>query len=239
MQSITVGGVNFAGVGIPLPNTTVDANRTVQFTVQFTPKSLDASVGSMTITAAGATSNFSLSGNGTGAQFSYAVSTPDGSTPLNIGGLVTVPDAVVGEKSSVTVRVRNTGNADARIATLAVNGTGYTITDAPLIPVTVPIGVQIAFTLNFAPTTTGRAAGRLRIGGDDFEVASNGLGAALTLQLRRFRLAHHHHLRRHGQLPPRPHRRESNNVTFTITNSGTSPTTVNSIGLTAASPSPP
>ncbi|MBK7930542.1 MAG: hypothetical protein IPJ98_24645 [Bryobacterales bacterium] len=36
VQSITVSGVNFAGVGIPLPNTTVDANRTVQFTVQFT-----------------------------------------------------------------------------------------------------------------------------------------------------------------------------------------------------------
>ncbi|MBK7930543.1 MAG: hypothetical protein IPJ98_24650 [Bryobacterales bacterium] len=104
----------------------------------------------MTITAAGATSNFSLSGNGTGAQFSYAVSTPDGSTPLNIGGLVTVPDAVVGEKSSVTVRVRNTGNADARIATLAVNGTGYTITDAPH-PVTVPIGGQIAFTSTSPP----------------------------------------------------------------------------------------
>lgn len=234
VQSITVGGANFAGVGIPLPNTTVDANRTVQFTVQFTPKSLDASVGSMTITAAGATSNFSLSGNGTGAQFSYAVATPDGSSPLNIGGLVTVPDAVVGEKSSVTVRVRNTGNADARIATLAVNGTGYSITDAPLIPVTVPIGGQIAFTLNFTPTTTGRAAGRLRIGGDDFEVTSNGLGAALTYN---FAAAGSPTAVTSGGtvnfLPARIG--ESNNVTFTITNSGTSPTTVNSIGLTAAS----
>jgi hypothetical protein len=234
VQSITVGGANFAGVGIPLPNTTVDANRTVQFTIQFTPKSLDASVGSMTITAAGAASTFSLSGNGTGAQFSYAVSTPDGSAPVNVGGLITVPDAVVGEKSSVTVRVRNTGNADARIATLAVNGTGYSITDSPLIPVTVPIGGQIAFTLNFAPTTTGRAAGRLRIGGDDFEVTSNGLGAALTYN---FAAAGTPTTVTSGGtvnfLPARIG--ESNNVTFTIVNSGTSPTTVNSIGLTAAS----
>jgi len=234
VQSITVAGANFAGVGLPLPNTVVEAGRTLQYTVQFTAKSLDPAAGSMAITAAGSASSFTLQGSGTGAQFSYAVTTSEGTTPVNAGGLIAVPDVVVGEKSAVTVRVRNAGNADARITTLAVNGAGYSITDSPLIPVTIPIGGQIAFTLNFTPTAAGRAAGRLRVGDVDFEIASNGLGANLSYN---FTVSGNPTTVASGGtvnfLPARIG--ESNSIQFTATNSGTSPATVNSIGLTAAS----
>ena len=234
VQSITVGGANFAGVGLPLPNTTVNAGSTIQYTVQFTAKSLEAAVGSMAITAAGAASSFQLQGTGTGANFSYSVTSGDQTAPVNPGGLIAVPDAVVGEKSAVTVRVRNNGNADARITALAVNGAGYSLTDSPLIPVTIPIGGQIAFTLNFTPTATGRAAGRLRVGDVDFEVSSNGLGANLTYS---FTAAGTTTTVSSGGtvnfLPARVG--ESNSVTFTATNSGTSPSAINAIGLTAAS----
>ena len=234
VQSITVGGANFAGIGLPLPNTTVNAGSTLQFTVQFTSRSLETAVGSMSIAAGGAPNSFTLQGSGSGANFSYAVTSGDQTSPVNPGGLITVPDAVVGEKSAVTVRVRNNGNADTRVTALAVNGTGYTITDGPLIPVTIPIGGQIAFTLNFTPTTTGRAAGRLRIGDVDFEVTSNGLGANLTYS---FAASGTPTTVANGGtvnfLPARVG--ESNSVTFTATNSGTSPSTINAIGLTAAS----
>jgi len=234
VQSITVGGANFSGIGLPLPNTAVNAGSTLQYTVQFTSKSLDPAVGSMSITAAGAASSFTLQGSGTGANFSYTVTSGDQTSPVNPGGLITVPDAVVGEKSVVTVRVRNNGNADARITALAVNGAGYSLTDSPLIPVTIPIGGQIAFTLNFNPTTTGRAAGRLRVGEVDFEVTSNGLGANLTYS---FAASGTPTTVSNGGtvnfLPARVG--ESNSITFTATNSGTSPSTINAIGLTAAS----
>ena len=234
VQSITVGGANFSGIGLPLPNTAVNAGSTLQYTVQFTSKSLDPAVGSMSITAAGAASSFTLQGSGTGANFSYTVTSGDQTSPVNPGGLITVPDAVVGEKSVVTVRVRNNGNADARITALAVNGAGYSLTDNPLIPVTIPIGGQIAFTLNFNPTTTGRAAGRLRVGEVDFEVTSNGLGANLTYS---FAASGTPTTVSNGGtvnfLPARVG--ESNSITFTATNSGTSPSTINAIGLTAAS----
>jgi hypothetical protein len=234
VQSITVGGANFSGIGLPLPNTAVNAGSTLQYTVQFTSKSLDPAVGSMSITAAGAASSFTLQGSGTGANFSYTVTSGDQTSPVNPGGLITVPDAVVGEKSAVTVRVRNNGNADARITALAVNGAGYSLTDSPLIPVTIPIGGQIAFTLNFNPTTTGRAAGRLRVGEVDFEVTSNGLGANLTYS---FAASGTPTTVSNGGtvnfLPARVG--ESNSITFTATNSGTSPSTINAIGLTAAS----
>jgi len=234
VQSITVGGANFSGIGLPLPNTAVNAGSTLQYTVQFTSKSLDPAVGSMSITAAGAASSFTLQGSGTGANFSYTVTSGDQTSPVNPGGLITVPDAVVGEKSVVTVRVRNNGNADARITALAVNGAGYSLTDSPLIPVTIPIGGQIAFTLNFNPTTTGRAAGRLRVGEVDFEVTSNGLGANLTYS---FAASGTPATVSNGGtvnfLPARVG--ESNSITFTATNSGTSPSTINAIGLTAAS----
>ena len=234
VQSITVGGANFSGIGLPLPNTAVNAGSTLQYTVQFTSKSLDPAVGSMSITAAGAASSFTLQGSGTGANFSYTVTSGDQTSPVNPGGLITVPDAVVGEKSVVTVRVRNNGNADARITALAVNGAGYSLTDSPLIPVTIPIGGQIAFTLNFNPTTTGRAAGRLRVGEVDFEVTSNGLGANLTYS---FAASGTPTTVSNGGtvnfLPARVG--ESNSITFTATNSGTSPSTINAMGLTAAS----
>ncbi|MEP7362685.1 MAG: choice-of-anchor D domain-containing protein [Acidobacteriota bacterium] len=234
VQSISVGGANFAGIGLPLPSTTVNAGSTLPFTVQFTAKSLEAAVGSMSITAAGAASSFTLQGTGTGANFTYNVVNGSQVTPVNPGGLIVVPDAVVNEKTSVTVRVRNNGNADTRITALAINGAGYSITDGPLIPVTVPIGGQIAFTLNFAPTTTGRAAGRLRVGDIDFEVTSNGLGANLTYSFSAAGTPTT--VTNAGTVNFLPARvGESNSITFTATNSGTSASTINAIGLTAAS----
>ena len=230
VQSITINGANYAGVGLPLPNTTVEAGRDLRFVVNFTPKALGSSQGTLGIITSDRQSTFRLEGQGTGAQLSYSA----GTSPATPGSTITVPDIAVGDKSSQTFTVRNSGNAEARITTLTISGTGFSLADAPLLPLTLPIGGQFTFTINFQPTTPGRATARLRVNTDDFDVVSNGQGANLTYNYTVG--SSNTAVPAGGTVNFAPANvGASNMLTFTVTNSGTSPTTVNAIGLTAAS----
>ena len=72
------------------------------------------------------------------------------------GQTISLADALVGGKSSVVVRVRNTGNADGRVAAIAAQGTGYTVSETPFLPQLVTPGSSFTFTVNFNPTAPGR-----------------------------------------------------------------------------------
>jgi hypothetical protein len=57
-----------------------------------------------------------------------------------------------------------------------ITGGPFTVTDAPLPPVTIKPGDSIQLTLAFTPTQTDAASGRLRIGNDSFTLAGKGIG---------------------------------------------------------------
>ena len=175
----TVSGAAFQLAGVPLPATPIEAGRELRFTVNFTPRQLDLSTGSLAIDIPGAQTSFNLAGAGSGPSFAYEIVQPIAG-PLAPEGLIVAPETPVGEKSTVTIRVRNTGNADARIATIAVQGAAFQLTDAPFLPVALAPGAAAALTVTFSPTEPGRASGRLRIGDASFDLAGNALGAVLS-----------------------------------------------------------
>ncbi|MCC6588166.1 MAG: choice-of-anchor D domain-containing protein [Bryobacterales bacterium] len=229
-----VTGAEFQTVGVPLPNTSVDGGKDVRFTIAFTPKQLDPVQGTLTIDTGDRRATFNLAGAGTGARYSYEVVTPEGTRPLSPGQPIQVPSAQLNDKTSVAIRFRNSGNAEGRITTLSVAGTGFSLSEAPLLPLTVPVGQTVAFTVNFQPTTPGRAQGRLRVGQDDFDLVSTGLGATTTYAYVVNGVSTP--VTAGGSVIFTPASvGASSKLTFVLSNTGTAATTISSIGLAAPS----
>lgn len=178
--SVGLSGAIFQLTGVPLLPATVEAGRDARFGVAFTPRQLEAAQGTLTVELFDRRLTFALEGTGSGPLFAYQVATDSGATAVQPNQLLAVPDIAVGEKSSLLVRFRNNGNADGRIAAISISGTGFTLSDVPFLPLTLAPGATGSLTVTFAPTTPGRATGRLRIGNDNFDLAASGLGAILN-----------------------------------------------------------
>src|SRR5262249_35763282 len=140
---------------------------------------LENVTGSVRIALADRAVVFNLQASSTGPVFTYEIIQDSTPAAIQAGQTISLPDATVGgDKTSLTVRVRNTGSADGRIAQIGVLGSGFQLTELPFLPLVLTPGSGFAFTVNFTPTQPGRAAGRLQIGGDTFELTGNGLGAS-------------------------------------------------------------
>ena len=234
IQNVTVSGANFTLAGLPVPGTVVNAGADVRFSVLFTPRQLDPVQGTLTVATGDRTVTFALAGSGTGALFAYEQGAPGTGLPVLPNQTITLSNANVGEKSTLPITVRNTGNADARLTTISITGTGFTLEQVPLLPVTLTPGSAISFLVAFSPTTPGQADGRLRIGNDDFTVTANALGATLnfayTVGSQVTAVANT------GAVIFTPVAVGSSSaLRFAITNNGTAATTVTSIGLAAPS----
>lgn len=233
IQSFASSGDRFELAQLPFPPAIVEANGNLRFAVRFTPRQLPAVNGTVKVELVNRTLTFGVTGSGTGPVYSYDMISGESATPLTPNGSLALQDAVVGEKSSTVVRVRNTGNADARIETINVAGTGFSLSEVPFVPLTLTPGAAATFTVNFQPTEPGRAAGRLRVGRDNFDVAANGLGA--NLQFTYSSGSASFNVGNNGTVVFTPAAvGATSTVRFTLQNNGTAPTSINSISVTGS-----
>ena len=176
------GASNFALAGVPFPPISVDAGKSLTFSVRFTPDVLDALTSTVRIDfVAGRTLNFSVTGSGLGPQYSYELQTSAGWTRLDPNGTVTLPEALIGgDKTTSTIRVTNVGNADGSLTAVSVAGTGFNLQESPFLPFTVVSGTSFTVVVSFSPTQPGKSTGRLRIGNDNFNLEGSALGSNLT-----------------------------------------------------------
>jgi len=230
--NITATGAAFSLTSLPNPPTTIDPNREVRFAVRYAPTNIESSTGTVRIELVDRTVTFNITGSSSGPVYSYELVNGSASTALARGATVAVPDIAVGDKSVVTLRIKNTGNADGRIAVIGVQGAGFTVTDAPFLPATLTPGGTATVAVTFTPTAPGRFTGRLRIGDDSFDVVSNGLGSNLTFSYVAGPVTTA--LTNAGSVifPPVV-AGQTATVRFVISNTGTSPTAVNSVGVLA------
>jgi hypothetical protein len=181
VNSITASAVpEFQLIGLPLPAAVVESGKELRFSVAFTPKQLLTARATLNVELPERRATFTLEGSGSGPQMTYETATENTFAAILPNQVIAVPDAVVGEKSTILVRFRNTGNADARITQIGIQGTGFTLSDLPFLPLTLTPGASATVTITFNPTQPGRTSGRLRIGDDTFDVSGNGLGANLV-----------------------------------------------------------
>jgi hypothetical protein len=230
VNSISASGGAFALGGLPLPQTTVDAGKELRFTVAFTPTDLELATGLVQIALFNTSVSFNLEGQGSGPAWAYETIQESTISAILAGQPITLPDAAVGDKSTIIVRVRNVGNAEGRITAINVSGAGFTLSDAPFTPLTLAADAVATVTVTFTPTQAGRATGRLRIGADTFEISANGLGAVLqyayvigTASIT---------IQSSGQVAFTPVAvGGTSTVRFTVNNNGTAPTSIGSISI--------
>lgn len=232
VNNIRGAGDAFQLAGLPLPPVSVDAGKDLRFSIQFSPKQLATSQGSLVIELVDRQVSFRLEGSGSGAVYAYEVISAGGAAAITPAQLITLPDALVGDKSSVTIRVRNTGNADGTISTISVQGTGFALADLPFLPLTLAPGASATFTVTFSPTQPGRTSGRLRIGADSFDLTGTGLGATLTYAYAIGSAVTA--VQPNGTVVFTPVAvGRTTSVDFIVSNTGTAPATINSITLGA------
>lgn len=230
INSIVSTGAAFQLVGAPLPGTSLEGGRELRVGVAFTPRQTAASTGSVTVELFNQRLTFNLEGSGTTAQFLYEILSERGASVVQPEQLISLPDAAVGERSSITVRVTNSGNADGRIAVITASGTALTLSDLPPLPVVLQPGNRFTFTATFAPTQAGRVNGRLRVGNDQFDLTANGLGPVLTFAYLVSGVSTT--VQNSGAVNFVPTAVGANStVNFQITNTGTAQGSVNSISI--------
>lgn len=178
INAISVTGASFTLAGVPLLPATIDAGRDLRFSLQFSPTQVATETGSLRIEALNVTSTFAVQGAG-GSPLAYEVVQDSGASPLVPNQTLALADTRLGEKTTALVRLRNAGPSSATISAISVSGAGYSLSDLPVAPLTLPVGAGTSFSLIFNPSTAGRALGRLRIGNDNFDLASTALGANL------------------------------------------------------------
>jgi hypothetical protein len=210
--SVTISQANPSGTGFRVsgltPPLTINAGQSTSFTATFSPTSSGAASGNISITSNAPGSPLAIALNGTGTQPGLAIS----QTTVNFGNVN------LNNTGSQNLSLTNAGNAPLIISQATVTGTGFSIVGLS-VPQTINAGASVSFTAQFAPASTGSAAGSISI-------TSNAPGSTAMIGLSGTGVQ--------GQLTANPSSFNFGNIlvgssasqSVTLTNSGTSSVTI-------------
>jgi hypothetical protein len=150
--SISGTGFTFSGLTVPL---TLTPNQTSTFSVTFDPVSAGVVSGTMSLTVTGS-ANIGIPLSGTGVTQANLTANPTSITFTNIQ---------VGQNSSQTETLKNTGGSDAHISQVAAAGTGFSFSGITP-PVTLTAGQSASFSVKFAPQSPGTFNGSITVTSD-------------------------------------------------------------------------
>jgi hypothetical protein len=145
ISQVGISGTGFSFSGISAP-VTLTSGQSASFNVTFTPASAGAVSGNLTITSNGSnpTLTIPLSGTGTAVAPGQLTVTP-ATLPLGsvvVGNSGTASGSLKATGASVTVTAANSNNSVFSVGGLSL-------------PVTIPAGSSVPFTVTFSPTTAG------------------------------------------------------------------------------------
>jgi hypothetical protein len=149
ISQANVSGAGFAISGLALP-TTLSPNQSVTFATTFAPTSSGSTSGTLTIVSNASNSNLSIALSGTGtaiAQLSLS------QTSLSFGAIAD------GSSSSLSANLSATG-ASVTVSSVTSSSSEFALSGITL-PVTIPAGQSVSFTVIFTPNTPGSASGTL------------------------------------------------------------------------------
>lgn len=180
VTGISSSGSAFLLQGLPLFPATVNSNVALTVQVLFQPSSVGAYTGQVTIAfASGAPVTINLTGSGTAPSFTYQLLGTNPPATVSPGGAITLPSVNLGQTSSVTLQVLNSGNASGTVSTINAAGQGFAVGNVVL-PQTLAPAASLTFTLSFTPTQPATLTGTLTINSTSFTLSGVGLGPLLT-----------------------------------------------------------
>jgi hypothetical protein len=168
ITKISVSGKVFGASGLSIPQT-IPAGETETFTASFKPIGPGADTGSIAIFSNASESPLSLALTGSGAASNSQLSVSR--TSVNFGTVR------MGSTSTQDVVLKNTGNSNVTISSVATAGTGFTVTggvDVILMP-----GQSINVAIGFDPKGARDVTGTLTISSNapTLQIALSGQGA--------------------------------------------------------------
>jgi hypothetical protein len=146
-----VSGAGFSDSGLTLP-LTLTPNQTSTFSVSFAPTVSGAVNGNVALTVTGEP-ELDIPLSGTGMTPATLTANPTSLTFTNI---------LVGQSSTQTETIQNTGGSSAQITAVTASGTGFSVSGITL-PVTVGAGQSVTFTVKFAPQSAGTFNGNVTV----------------------------------------------------------------------------
>ncbi len=181
VQGISISGSAFRLQGTPLFPATVVATQKLPVLVLYTPTGASTDAGQITVTfGAGPAVTINLTGSGTSPTFTYQLLNTSPPTAVSPGGIIALPDTNVGQTSSLTIRVLNSGTANGTVSSINFAGQVFSLSNVPVLPQTLTPNASITFNVNFTPTQPGAQTGTLIVNSDIFKLSGNGLGPLLT-----------------------------------------------------------
>jgi hypothetical protein len=172
--SISNSAFSISGLTLPV---TIPEGQSVPFTITFHPSSIGSASATLTVTSNGqpSTSTGTLTGTGTAAvgQLSISPST------LAIGNVV---NGATGTGSGSL----SASGASVTVTAASTNNSAFTLSGLSL-PVTIPAGQSVPFTITFHPTSVGSASATLTVTSNAQPTTSTetltGTGTAVSGQL--------------------------------------------------------
>ena len=153
ITGISITGDAFRLSGIPLFPATLSSGLALQVSVLYFPVSVGADSGQISITFSDSPSiAIDLQGSGVLSNFTYRILQPDPPASVDPGGTVTFADTNIGETSSITVQVTNSGAASSTVSAIAVSGQGFQLDNVPVIPKTLAPDSSLTFSVTFSPS---------------------------------------------------------------------------------------
>ncbi len=148
-SSVTISQAGISGTGFTLSGittpVTLTAGQSVNFTVTFAPPSAASFTGGVTITSTASNPTLTIPLSGTGTVTAGVLAVTPATLPLGsvvIGTSGTATGSLSASGASVTVTAASTNNSVFSISKLSL-------------PMTIPAGQSVPFTVTFSPLTTG------------------------------------------------------------------------------------
>jgi len=156
-------GFSFSGLTLPF---LLAINESVTFNVIYAPTSAGAVSGALNLVSNASNTPLSIPLSGTGLAAGALAATP---------ASVSFGNVTVGNNSTASVVITNTGGAAVTLSTAAASGSGFSMTGQAL-PITLTAGQSTSFNVVFTPAASGAASGALTIN-------SNAVNGTLSVPL--------------------------------------------------------
>lgn len=216
ISKVAVTGPGFSASGVALPLSLAAGNQ-ISLKVTFTPTSMGAATGSITITSNASNPNLTVALSGVGMMPQIAA------VPTSVA-FGSVP---IGVSNTQTLTLKDSGNANLVISQVTITGTGFSIS-GPALPATVTPGNSVALTVRFSPGVAGNAAATVSIGSNaaslSVPVTGTGISQSLSLSANPSSLAF-------GNVSPG----SSSKQAVTLTNTGNSSISLSGLTSTGSS----
>jgi|HigsolmetaAR202D_1030399.scaffolds.fasta_scaffold04062_5 hypothetical protein len=184
VRSITVEGQGFQAIGVPALPRLVVPGQQLQFALRYTPVQLGTGTGKLTIAFADSEQSFILGGTASGSPLVYETIRGGSVQEVMPQQSFGIGDTLLGQTTSFSFRIRNTGTSSAQISSISLSGAGFQLMDLPPLPRVIEPQGSLTFTINFTPTQAGQVQGQLQVNDVQFQIQATAVGTPFRYSYR-------------------------------------------------------